>query len=270
MAKIQLIQKMIEDGCFDTRHEAEAYLMAGNILVDGAKVTKNIKVSADSIVTVVTPPYSGKGGLKLEHALEALEVTVKDQVCIDAGASTGGFTDCLIKNGARLVYAVDVGFGQLAGTLRQDPRVVNLERTNIAQPELTELDPRPVLGTVDLSYLSLRKGVPYFRSILHDSGDLVCLVKPLFEIDDPEARRTGVIGSDAYGPILKELAVHFQADGICCGGITYSPVTGNKGTIEFFMRLILGGRTMMTEDKMDLAIDAAVERALALDPYRKA
>ena len=131
MAKIQLIQKLIEDGCFDTRHEAEAYLMAGNILVDGAKVTKNIKVSADSVVTVVAPPYSGKGGLKLEHALEALEVSVKDRVCIDAGASTGGFTDCLIKNGARLVYAVDVGYGQLAGKLRQDPRVVNLEKTNI-------------------------------------------------------------------------------------------------------------------------------------------
>ena len=114
MAKIQLIRKLIDDGFFDTVREAEAYLMAGQILVDGMKVTKNVKVAGDCTVTVVSPPYSGKGGLKLEHALKALDVSVEDKVCIDAGASTGGFTDCLLKKGARLVYAVDgwVGVGQ--------------------------------------------------------------------------------------------------------------------------------------------------------------
>ena len=269
MAKIQLIQKLIDDGFFDTVREAEAYLMAGQILVDGTKVTKNVKVPGDCTVTVVSPPYSGKGGLKLEHALKALDVSVEDKVCVDAGASTGGFTDCLLKKGARLVYAVDVGYGQLAGSLRQDRRVVNLERTNISKPELTALDPRPEVGSIDVSYLSLKKAVPYFRAILHDEGDLVCLVKPLFEIDDPVARRTGIIAPDAYRPILKDLGAHFQSDGACCGGITYSPVTGNKGTIEFFMRLRLGGGSVMPEDEMDREITLAVEQALALDPYRK-
>ena len=127
------------------------------------------------------------------------------RVCIDAGACTGGFTDCFLKHGAALVYAVEVGFGQLAGSLRQDPRVVNLERTNISDDRLLSLDPTPDLASVDLSYLSLRKGVPAFSRVMHGRGELLCLVKPLFETEDMEARRTGILSPDAYLPTLRGL-----------------------------------------------------------------
>lgn len=125
--------------------------------------------------------YVGKGGYKLEGAIRDFGIAVEGRVCIDAGACTGGFTDCLVKHGAALVYAVEAGFGQLAGSLSQDARVVNLERTNLGDEKLLSLNPVPTLGSVDLSYLSLVKAVPQFRAVMHDQGELMCLVKPLFE-----------------------------------------------------------------------------------------
>lgn len=270
MAKVQIIQKLIDDGFFTTKKEAEAYILAGHIQADGVRVTGNIKVDRDARLQVFSPPYSGKGGLKLEHALDAFHLDVTGKICIDAGASTGGFTDCLIKRGAGRVYAVDVGFGQLTGSLRQNARVVNLERTNISHPSLLELDPAPSFGSIDVSYLSLKKAVPYFCEILHQKGDLVCLVKPLFEINDPDARRTGVIPDDEYRPLLEELVQHFDQPGIVCTGVTYSPVTGNRNTREFFLHLVLGNQSSAMRPDLKDEICNAVEQALRLKAFKKA
>jgi 23S rRNA (cytidine1920-2'-O)/16S rRNA (cytidine1409-2'-O)-methyltransferase len=211
-------------------------------------------------------PYASKGGLKLEGALRSFGVSPEGLVCLDVGASTGGFTDCLLCHGAARVYAVDVGFGQLSGRLRADPRVVNLERTNLADPALLCLDPPPVLASVDLSYLSLRKAVPLLARIL-PMGTLLCLVKPLFEVEDAQARRTGQIPDTALAPLLLHLCQDLAAQGHAVRDVTHSPITGNASTREFFLHVQAG----QGEGAPDLAsaIDTAILRALALEAYRK-
>ena len=214
-------------------------------------------------------PYVAKGGLKLEGAIHDFGINVSGRVCIDAGASTGGFTHCLVKAGAALVYAVDVGFGQLMGSLRQDPHVVNLEKTNISDEKLLTLDPRPTLGSVDLSYLSLRKGIPAFAAVLHNTGELMCLVKPLFEVEDAQARRTGILPDSAYEPILNDLISDVNALPYARAvNVTHSPVTGNTGTREFFLHVVLSDVPPAAPDLRD-PVRAAVARALALQTYEK-
>ena len=186
-------------------------------------------------------PYISKGGWKLAGAIRDFQVTV-ERAFVLTRAHAGGFTDCFLKHGAALVYAVEVGFGQLAGSLRQDPRVVNLERTNISDDRLLSLDPTPDLASVDLSYLSLRKGVPAFSRVMHGRGELLCLVKPLFETEDMEARRTGILSPDAYlpTPCGEGLIRNLNADPAVRRYLR--PVTGNNGTRRFFSSCNIGRR----------------------------
>jgi len=166
------------------------------------------------------------------------------------------------------VYAVEVGFGQLAGSLAQDSRVVNLEKTNLGDEKLLTLDPAPDLGSVDLSYLSLVKAVPQYRAIMRGKGELMCLVKPLFETDDAEARRTGEIDPESYEPLLRKLCDTLDAqEGTNAIAVTHSPVTGNNGTHEFFLHVCFGAEqsVRVTDD----AIHQAVQRVLALQKYHK-
>ncbi len=159
--KVVLLDRLIHEGFFTSKEEAVPYLMSGQVYV-GSQQVASAAAKVDPLLPLTVRgmdmPYISKGGLKLAGALRDFGVSPQDRVCIDAGACTGGFTDCFVKHGARLVYAVEVGFGQLAGSLRQDPHVVNLERTNISDEKLLHLSPVPDLASVDLSYLSLRKG----------------------------------------------------------------------------------------------------------------
>lgn len=265
--KVLLIACLVENGLCPDEKEARARVMAGEVYVNGQRAVGGMKVSPDDEITLRGAPFAGKGALKLAGALDDFRIDVAGRVCVDAGASTGGFTDCLVSRGAKTVYAVDVGYGQLVGRLRQDARVVNLEKTNISDDKLLSLSPPPTLGTVDLSYLSLRRGVPYFRAILRGQGELVCLVKPLFETDDMEARRTGALSASTYAPLLNRLIDDLNAqENTFCENVTNSAVTGNAGTIEFFLHVRLGARR---SELPDGAIDAAVARALALTRYRK-
>lgn len=266
------IERLMEEGFFQTREEALPYFLSGQVFCGQERVTSPAQlIPCDKPVLVKGRelPFVAKGGLKLQGALRDFHIQTEGRVCIDAGACTGGFTDCLVKNGASLVYAVEVGFGQLAGSLRQNPRVVNLEKTNISDEKLLSLSPRPDLASVDLSYLSLRKAVPVFSKIMGGQGEMMCLVKPLFEVEDAAARRTGVMSEDAYYPLLISLMKDLNAlEGIRVVNVTNSPVTGNQGTLEFFLHVALGEK----ESSVDLsdAAKAAVERALALDSYKKA
>lgn len=267
--KQKLADRLVEMGACPDAKEAAARIMAGEAYINGqiAKNGATVK-DGDTVTLKGALPYASKGGFKLAGALADFGIGVKDRVCVDAGASTGGFTDCLVQQGAALVYAVDVGFGQLMGRLRQDARVVNLEKTNVSDERLLTLSPRPTLGTVDVSYLSLRKAIPYFSAILHGEGELCCLVKPLFEIDDAEARRTGVIRDEQYAPLLRSLIDDVNAmDGASVRAVTNSAVTGNAGTREFFLHVMLGGdrRPPISEEE----IAAAVRRAGELEKYRK-
>lgn len=266
--KQKLTDRLLGMGACGSEREAAARIMAGEVYINGQLARNGAMVKDDDSVTLKgVLPYASKGGFKLAGALEDFGVDVRGRVCVDAGASTGGFTDCLVQRGAQRVYAVDVGFGQLMGKLRQDERVVNLEKTNVSDEKLLSLSPGPTLGTVDVSYLSLRKAVPYFAAILHGEGELVCLVKPLFEIDDAEARRTGVIDDEKYQPLLRSLIDDLDAmPGVSVRAVTHSPVTGNAGTREFFLHVLLGrGAEKVSDEK----ILAAVERAKQLTLYKK-
>lgn len=266
-------KRLVEEGWFSSRDEAERWIMSGKVRAGNKPVTTaGQPVHSKDVLHVrgADQPYTSKGGLKLEGALAAFAIPVQGRVCIDAGASTGGFTDCLVKHGASTVYAVDVGYGQLAGSLRANPAVVNLERTNIGDDALLSLSPTPTLGTVDLSYLSLLKAIPQFAAILQGHGDLICLVKPLFEIDDQEARRSGVIAPEAYAPLLHSLCDAIIMKGFPLAGICHSPVTGNTGTHEFFFHLALDAPSSLPQEARDAAIEQAVSAALALPTFHKA
>lgn len=266
--KQKLTDRLLEMGACAHEKEAAARIMAGEVYINGQLARNGAMVKEEDAVTLKgVLPYASKGGFKLSGALEDFGVDVRGRVCVDAGASTGGFTDCLCQRGAELVYAVDVGYGQLMGKLRQNPHVVNLEKTNISDEKLLSLAPRPDLGTVDCSYLSLRKAIPYFSAVLHGEGELICLVKPLFEIDSAEARRTGVIDDDAYAPLLRDLIRDVNAmPGTAVKNITNSSVTGNAGTREFFLHVVLGTEG---EEIPEEKIRQAVDKARELELYRR-
>ena len=270
--KLRALDLILQRGLIADEKEARACLMAGQVYSGSRRIagaSEMLPIDCELHVRGMDMPFVSKGGLKLSGAIRDFGIDVTGRVCIDAGASTGGFTDCLVKSGAALVYAVDVGFGQLMGSLRQDPHVVNLEKTNISDEKLLSLDPKPTLGSVDLSYLSLRKGIPACAAILKEEGELMCLVKPLFETEDAAARRSGVLPDDAYEGVLSDLIRDVNALPYAQAvNVTHSPVTGNAGTREFFLHVRLG------RDKgpaVDLAQKArqAVERALQLSLYEK-
>ncbi|MBQ8080912.1 MAG: TlyA family rRNA (cytidine-2'-O)-methyltransferase [Clostridia bacterium] len=269
--KQKAIDIALSNALFDDRKAAEAAFLAGEVTWEGKRLKAGDMLNPDECSLHIhrAIPYAGKGGFKLQGALDDFDICVAGLTCIDAGASTGGFTDCLIQNGASLVYAVDVGFGQLAGSLRQNNRVLNLERTNISDAKLRALSPTPVLATVDLSYLSLRKAIPQFAEILHEQGEMLCLVKPLFEIDDAGARRSGIIPEDAYAPLLEALIRDINhLPYAAVRDVTHSHVTGNAGTREFFLHVCLGHEKndpLLLSDK----IPSVIERARLLEEYRK-
>lgn len=266
-----LWQVLIEQGYFADRKTATGWVMAGRVLVDDRRVEKaGQPVAVDAAIRVkgIELPYVGKGGLKLAGALQAFGIDPTDRVALDSGASTGGFTDCLLQHGAARVYAIDVGYGQLAGKLRNDPRVVNLERTNLGDVTPESLDPRPSLASIDLSYLSLKQAIPMVARLLAPGGEMLCLVKPLFEVQDAAARRSGRLDDPAvFAGVLSDLAAFCGALGYGVGGVTHSPVTGNSGTREFFLRV----KPDEAGVPADLAeqIERAVAAAMRLEVYGK-
>ncbi len=268
--KPALTRQLVTQGAAKDIQEADRLIMSGLVYVKGQRARAGQLVKPGELISVrgLGDKYVSKGGLKLEGALNAFGLSPAGQVCVDAGASTGGFTDCLIKYGASLVYAIDAGYGQLKGSLRQNARVVNLERTNIADDSLLALDPRPTLATCDLSYLSLKTGIPHFIAILHGQGELVCLVKPLFETEDLNARRSGRLDSAAYAPVLRDLISYVnRIDKACVTALTHSPITGNAGSREFFIRVALGDD--QRSGVCDKDIDHSVEQAIQVSPFKK-
>jgi len=268
--KIHLWRLLIKKGLFRTKEEASKWIMTGKVIVNDQCIDKNgfaVPEKASIKIKDYNKKYVSKGGLKLEGALRDFSIDVSGKVVLDAGASTGGFTDCLLQHGAKKVYAVDTGFGQLMGKLRSDKRVVNLEKTNISSLKKEQLIPLPSLAVVDLSYLSLKKAVPVIWNLMSENGRLICLVKPLFEIKDSTIPRTGKI-EDArlYRYILSDLIAYFDNKNIRSIDITYSPVTGNKGTREFF--LYLEQNKIHTHKRVIGKIDDVVESSLKLDLFK--
>ena len=228
---------LFEQGLAQSREKARAMIMAGNVYVDNQKSDKPgtmLPLTAKIEVRGAALPYVSRGGLKLEKAMEQFPISLENKVCMDIGASTGGFTDCMLQNGARKVYAIDVGYGQLAWKLRTDARVVNLERTNVRY--LTdEQVPEPVdFFSVDVSFISLCLVLPVARKFLADGGQAVCLIKPQFEAGRGKVGKKGVVREPSIHVEVVEKIVHFVLEnGFSVEGLTFSPVKGPEGNIEY-------------------------------------
>jgi 23S rRNA (cytidine1920-2'-O)/16S rRNA (cytidine1409-2'-O)-methyltransferase len=235
---------LVEAGLVPSRERARASILAGEVTADGVRVTKaGEQVSADARLEVAAGPrYVSRGGIKLAGALETFGVDPQGLRAVDIGASTGGFTDCLLQAGAVSVTAVDVGYGQLAWSLRNDPRVTVLERTNIRLVDAAALGAPFDLAVVDVSFIGLDKVLPKVRELLGATGTGVILVKPQFEAGKGNVGKRGVVRDpDVQSEVLSRVADAARGLGFVVRGLTFSPITGPEGNIEFWMWLATGG-----------------------------
>lgn len=237
MPKKRLDVLLVEQGLFESRQKAQATIMSGLVYVNGRKVDKaGSPTEEDASIEVrgKSLKYVSRGGLKLEKAMVSFPITLTDRVAADIGASTGGFTDCMLQNGARKVYAVDVGYGQLAWSLRSDCRVICLERTN-ARYLTAEQIPEPLdFASVDVSFISLKLILPALRPLMAEGGQAVCLVKPQFEAGKEKVGKKGVVRDPAvHQEVLEHFLEHAAQADFHVAGLTYSPIRGPEGNIEY-------------------------------------
>ena len=237
--KIRLDQYLVQHGLIQSRERAKAMIMAGVVYVNGQKADKaGDMVKEDAVVEVRGHDigYVSRGGLKLEKAMQVFPLSPRGKVCMDIGASTGGFTDCMLQNGAAKVYAVDVGYGQLAWSLRTDPRVVNMERTNIRNVTPDQLDDPIAFFSVDVSFISLHHIFPVARAVTTPDALGVCLVKPQFEAGREKVGKNGVVRDPATHREVLLRAMGYAVDnGFGVRGLDFSPVKGPEGNIEYLM-----------------------------------
>ena len=245
MKKVRLDQLVFDLGLTESRERAKTTVMSGLVFVDGKRIDKpGTQVSPDSKIEVKGSaiPYVSRGGLKLEKALKVFHIDPTGMHCIDCGASTGGFTDVLLKNGAEKVFAVDVGYGQLAWSLRQDERVVNMERTNIRHISPEQIPEALDLAVADLSFISLKLVLPAISSVLKDKAELVCLIKPQFEAGKDEVGKKGVVRDESVHLAVIESILEFVPTiGLTVLGLDYSPIKGPEGNIEYLCYMKKGG-----------------------------
>ncbi len=237
--KTRLDLAVLERGHTESREKAKALIMAGAVYVNGQKQLKAGTAVTDEDVIEVRGeklPYVSRGGLKLDKAMHEFGLSLEGTTCMDIGASTGGFTDCMLQNGAVKVYAIDVGYGQLAWKLRTDERVVNLGRTNVRYVTGEEV-PEPVdFASVDVSVISLRLILPVLRERLREGGQAVCLIKPQFEAGKENVGKKGVVRDPAvHEEVLQTITEFALEQGFSLLGLTFSPIKGPEGNIEYLM-----------------------------------
>ena len=251
---------LVEQGYADTRSKAQAIIMSGQVYVQGQKADKpgtSFEDSVDIEVRGASCPYVSRGGLKLEKALRDFGVDPTGYVCSDSGASTGGFTDCLLQKGAKKVFAIDVGYGQLDWKIRSDPRVVVMERTNVRYVTPEQLGEQLDLSVVDVSFISLRIVLPVIKTFLKAEGQVLCLIKPQFEAGKEKVGKKGVVREpeihkevlDSFVELTKELEFKIL-------GLTFSPVKGPEGNIEFLAHLTLADLPGIEPDTQDVVLQA--------------
>ena len=224
-----------------SREKAKALIMAGQIYVGGERVDKaGTMISVDEEIEIRgnTCPYVSRGGLKLEKAMDVFGFELTDHICCDMGASTGGFTDCMLQRGAKKVYAIEVGYGQLDYKLRNDPRVVNMERTNIRYMDTSLIEEPVDFISIDVSFISLSLILPVASKILADTGKVLCLVKPQFEAGREQVGKKGIVrDSKVHKEVIMNVCGYAEKCGLYPHGLTFSPVTGAKGNIEYLLYL---------------------------------
>ena len=227
---------LAERGLAESRERARALVMSGRVFAGGNRADKPGMQVDDEVAVEIRGglEYVSRGGKKLEKAISFFGASPDGKVCIDCGASTGGFSDCLLKNGARLVYAVDVGYGQLAWSIRNDPRVVTMERTNIRYVTSDMFEERPELAVIDVSFISLALVLPVIQELLTVSGEALCLIKPQFEAGRENVGKKGVVREPGtHQAVLEAFARYAEQSGFHIKGLTHSPIKGPEGNIEY-------------------------------------
>jgi len=255
--KTRLDVLLVERGLAASRQKAQAVIMAGDVFVEGQRSDKpGTAVASDAVIEVRgnPMPYVSRGGWKLEKGMQTWPITLAGKICADIGASTGGFTDCMLQNGAEKVYAVDVGYGQLDWKLRNDPRVVCLERTNARYLTREQIPDELDFASIDVSFISLRLIFPALWDLLRQGGEIACLIKPQFEAGREKVGKKGVVREPAVHREVLEAFLNYAKDNhLTVIGITYSPIRGPEGNIEY-----LGYLRKSDEPDVPVDIDAVV------------
>lgn len=240
--KIRLDNLIVQKGITESREKAKALIMAGQIYIDNQKCDKagqmvdaekvNVELRGDTL------KYVSRGGLKLEKAMKEFPIFLENKVCMDIGASTGGFTDCMLQNGAKKVFSVDVGYGQFAWKLRNDHRVVNMERTNIRYVTNEQIGEKIDFASIDVSFISLRLVLPVAKKLLSEDGEIVALIKPQFEAGREQVGKKGVVkDSKVHFSVIRNIVDFSLETGFSVEGIAFSPIKGPEGNIEYLIYL---------------------------------
>ena len=260
--KLRLDVAVYERGFAETREKAKAMIMAGSVYVNGQKALKggvNIKETDVIEVRGAVNPFVSRGGLKLDKAVKCFGLDLADCVCMDIGASTGGFTDCMLTNGAKKVYAIDVGYGQLAWKLRCDERVVNLERTNFRYVTREQVPDEVDFASVDVSFISLKLILPVMHTLLKSGGRSVCLIKPQFEAGKENIGKKGVVrDKSVHTDVVRSITAFAAENGFKVLNVDFSPIKGPEGNIEYLMYI---EKTETGEMLWDGSVEELVERS---------
>ena len=256
---------LVNRGLVESREKGRALIMAGSVYVNGQKAFKageSIKDGMNIEIRGAKLKYVSRGGLKREKSLEVFPINLTDKVCADIGASTGGFTDCMLQNGAKKVYAVDVGYGQLAWKLRSDERVVNMERTNVRYLDFDLIQDKIEFVSIDVSFISLKLVLPVVYELLADGGELVALIKPQFEAGREEVGKKGVVrDASVHRSVIENITSFAYETGFCVKGLDFSPIKGPEGNIEYLMYVSKNGENTnnVTEDIIDSVVTKSHE-----------
>ena len=256
---------LVKNELAPSRERAKAIIMSGNVFVDGVREDKAGSLFKESVHIQVRNnpnPYVSRGGLKLAKAFDIFDLSVADKVCTDVGSSTGGFTDCMLQNGAKKVYAIDVGRGQLDWKLRRDPRVVSMEKTNIRNVTPEDLADAIDVSTIDVSFISLTKVLPPIYNYLTPGGQVIALIKPQFEAGREKVGKKGVVKDPlVHQQVIEKVAAVAKEIGFQVKGIDFSPIKGPEGNIEYliFLKKATENQESKKEERIDF--EKVVERA---------
>ena len=252
---------LVQLGLANSRELAKAYIMAGNVYVDGQKEDKagtKVAVNANIEVKGSQMKYVSRGGYKLEKAINEFGVQLEGKICLDIGASTGGFTDCMLQNGASKVYAIDVGYGQFAWKLRNDERVVCLEKTNVRYVTHEQVPDEGDFASIDVSFISLTKVLPAVLGVLGANGQLVCLIKPQFEAGREKVGKKGVVRDiNVHREVIEMIVNYVRAQNLGILALDFSPIKGPEGNIEYLIYLDKS-QTGMTEEEVQARLEEVV------------
>lgn len=256
---------LVNKNLVSSREKAKTVIMTGNVFVNGEREDKpgtKFDIKSDIIIKSNPNPYVSRGGLKLDKAVTEFNLDLSDKVCIDVGASTGGFTDCMLQNGAKKVYSIDVGYGQFAWKLRQDERVVCMEKTNIRYVTPEQIPDKADFVSIDVSFISLTKILVPIKALLNDEAELICLIKPQFEAGREKVGKKGVVrDSNVHKEVIGKVINYSMSIDFNIKSLSFSPIKGPEGNIEYLLFLTTGKKDYIQMDEIEELIETVVDRA---------